>query len=179
MAAFAIRYARALADVIAEANLKVADIQAQLNDFGTAWHESPELREVFLDPSFPAEQKVAILDKLNGRLKMSQQARNFVAVLINHDRLGSFDEVMVEFGHEMYRRMGIAEVEVTTARKLDDAERRALEEQVAGLTKKQVTATFHEDSSLVGGAIVRVGSTVYDGSVRGRLDRLKDQLTAS
>jgi F-type H+-transporting ATPase subunit delta len=179
MAAFAARYARALVEVVAEAHLNASEIESQLGDFGAAWHESAELREVFLDPTFPAEQKVAILDKLNGRLKMSKQARNFIAVLIDHDRLGAFDEVVEEFGREMNRRLGISEVEVTTARALDQSERGALEAQVAALVKSQVSATFHEDSSLVGGVIVRVGSTVYDGSVRGRLERLEEQLASS
>jgi F-type H+-transporting ATPase subunit delta len=179
MAAFAVRYARALVEVVAEAHLNAAEIESQLGDFGAAWHESAELREVFLDPTFPAEQKVAILDKLNGRLKMSKQARNFIAVLIDHDRLGAFDEVVEEFGREMNRRLGISEVEVTTARTLDKSERSALEAQVAALVKTKVSATFHEDSSLVGGVIVRVGSTVYDGSVRGRLERLEEQLASS
>jgi len=179
MPAFAARYARALADVVTEAHLNPEDVQSQLGDFGAAWHESAGLREILLDPTFPVEEKVAVLDKLNARLGMGQQARNFVAVLINHNRLDAFDEIMAEFRHEMNRRLGISEVEVTTARKLDDAQRRAVEAQVAGLTTARVIANFHEDSSLMGGVMVRVGSTVYDGSVRGQLDRLEEQLAAS
>ena len=179
MSAFASRYARALSDVILEAHLNAADVQRQLGDFAAAWHESADLREVFLDPSFPAEQKVAILDKLNTRLGLAPQVRNFIAVLINHDRMSAFDEVLTEFHREINQRLGISEVEVTTARKLDDAERRQLEVQVSSLTSTQVQATFHEDSALIGGVIVRVGSTVYDGSVRGRLNKLKEQLVAS
>jgi F-type H+-transporting ATPase subunit delta len=179
MAAFAARYARALADVVLEAHLNPAEIQRQLGDFQAAWHESADLREIFLDPSFPAVQKVEILDKLNTRLGMSQQARNFLAVLINHDRLHALDEVIAEFRHEMNTRLGISEVVVTTARTLDENERRTLEAQVGELTKTRVSATFHEDATLLGGVVVRVGSTVYDGSVRGRLDRLKEQLAAS
>lgn len=179
MPAFAARYARALADVIGEAHLNPVDVENQLGDFGAAWHESAGLREVLLDPSFPVEQKIAILDKLNARLGMAQQARNFIAVLIDRDRLDAFDEIIAEFRREMNRRLGISEVQITTARKLDDAERAAVEAQVAGLTKTRIIANFHEDSSLVGGVIVRVGSTVYDGSVRGQLDRLEEQLAAS
>jgi F-type H+-transporting ATPase subunit delta len=179
MAAFAARYARALADVVTEAHLNATDIQNQLNDFGAAWHESAGLREIQLDPTFPVNEKIAVLDKLNARLGMGPQARNFVAVLIDHNRLDGFDEIMVAFRREMNQRLGISEVEVTSARKLDDAERRAVEAQVAGLTKSRIIANFHEDSSLIGGVLVRVGSTVYDGSVRGQLDRLEEQLAAS
>jgi len=179
MPAFAARYARALADVIADVHLNPVDVENQLGDFGAAWHESMGLREVLLDPSFPVEEKITILDKLNARLEMGRQTRNFIAVLIDRDRLHAFDEIVAEFRREMNRRLGISEVEVTTARKLDDAERAAVEAQVADLTKTRISAKFHEDSSLIGGVIVRVGSTVYDGSVRGRLDRLEEQLAAS
>ena len=179
MSAFAARYARALADVVLEEHLKAEDVQNQLNDFAAAWHVSAGLREVFLDPSFPSEQKVAILDKMNARLGMSPQARNLIAVLINHGRIHALDEVLAEFRHEMNVRLGISEVLVTTARALDEQERREVEANVAEMTKSQVSATFHEDASLLGGVIVRVGSTVYDGSVRGRLNRLKEELATS
>lgn len=179
MAAFTARYARALADVVFEAHLKPEEAQSQLNDFAAAWRESADLREVFLDPSFPAAQKVGILDKLNTRLKMSQQVRNFIAVLINHDRLEAFDEVLTDFRHEMNTRLNIAEVEVTTARKLDENERKSLEAQVAEITKSAISAKFREDASLVGGVVIRIGSSVYDDSIRGRLNRLKEQLVAS
>jgi F-type H+-transporting ATPase subunit delta len=179
MAAFTARYARALADVVFEQRLRPEEVQSQLNDFAAAWHESADLREVFLDPSFPATQKVAILDKLNTRMNMSQPIRNFIAVLINHDRMESLDEVLADFKHEMNTRLNIAEVEVTSARALDENERRSLEAQVAEMTKSTISAKFREDPSLVGGVIVKVGSTVYDDSVRGRLNRLKEQLVAS
>jgi F-type H+-transporting ATPase subunit delta len=183
MAAFTARYARALADVIFDSKaghgLKPEEAQSQLNDFDAAWHESADLREVFLDPSFPVAQKVAILDKLNTRLKMSQPVRNFIAVLINHDRLEALDEVLADFRQEMNARLNIAEVEVTSARKLDEHERRSLEARVAGMANSSISAKFREDPSLVGGVMVRIGSTVYDDSVRGRLNRLKEQLVAS
>jgi F-type H+-transporting ATPase subunit delta len=176
MSAFASRYARAFTDVILEAHLNPADVRGQLGDFTAAWHESADLREVFLDPSFPVDQKVAILDKLNARLGMAAQVRNFIASLVQHDRMSDYDEIVREFRHELNRRLGISEVEVTTARPLGAAERRQLEAQVAGLTGTQVQAAFHEDESLLGGAIVRIGSTVYDGSVRGRLSQLRSEL---
>jgi F-type H+-transporting ATPase subunit delta len=179
MAVFTARYARALADVVFEERLRPEEVQSQLNDFAAAWRESADLREVFLDPSFPAAQKVAILDKLNTRLNMSQPVRNFIAVLINHDRMEALDEVLADFRSEMNTRLNIAEVEVTSARRLDEDERRSLEAQIGEMTKSAISAKFREDSSLVGGVIVKVGSTVYDDSVRGRLNRLKEQLVAT
>jgi F-type H+-transporting ATPase subunit delta len=178
MASFVSRYARAFADVIFEAKLDAKSVQRQLADFGGAWHESRELREFFLDPSFPVDQKVALLDKLNAKLKMAQQTRNFIAVLIRNDRIVGLDDVLAEFRREINQRLGISEAKVISARKLDDQERKELESQIAELTGGTVEAQFEEDSALLGGAVVQVGSTVYDGSVRGRLDRLREELTA-
>jgi F-type H+-transporting ATPase subunit delta len=178
MASFASRYANALADVVFEQKLDAKSVLGQLGDFAGAWHESRELREFFLDPSFPVEQRVALLDKLNAKLKMAPQTRNFIAVLIRNDRIAGFDEVMAEFRREINRRLGISEAKVVSARKLDEQERKELEKDIAELTGGTVEAHFEEDSSLLGGAVVQVGSTVYDGSVRGRLDRLREELTA-
>jgi F-type H+-transporting ATPase subunit delta len=124
------------------------------------------------------DQKVSFLDKLNAKLKMAQQTRNFIAVLIRNDRVAGLDSVIAELRRELNRRLGISEAKVTSARKLDDQERKELEQQIAALTGGTVKAQFEEDSSLLGGAVVQVGSTVYDGSVLGRLDSLREELTA-
>ncbi|MGA7884303.1 MAG: ATP synthase F1 subunit delta [Acidobacteriaceae bacterium] len=179
MASYVSQYARALADVIFEAHLNPKEAQRQLGDFAAAWHESRELREFLLDPSFAVEQKVAVLDKMNATLGMEQQVRNFVAVLIRNGRMGGFGEVVAEFGRELNRRLGIQEAKVTSARPLEDSERRELEAEIARLTGNKVEAQYAVDKSLIGGVVVQAGSTVYDGSVRGRLDRLRQELTAS
>jgi len=178
MASFASRYACALADVLFESHEDPGAAQRHLADFGAAWHESRELRDFYLDPSFPTEQKIAFLDKLNARLRMSPHVRNFLAVLIRNNRLAGFDEVVRDLRREINQRLGISEAKVISARPLDEAERRDLLQQITALTGGQVEADFEEDVSLIGGAVVQVGSTVYDGSVRGRLDRLREVLTA-
>jgi F-type H+-transporting ATPase subunit delta len=177
MASYTSRYAQAFADVVFEKHLDAKDAHRQLTDFAAAWHESRPLREFFLDPSFPVEQKVAFLDKLNERLGMAQTTRNFIAVLIRNGRIGGLHEVLSDFRREINRRLGISEAKVISARKLDEQERRELELRIAGLTGGRVEATYEEDSSLLGGAILEVGSTVYDGSLRGRLERLREELT--
>lgn len=178
MAVFASRYARAFADVILSVKLDPATVDQQLKDFEATWHGSSELREVFENPTIAADRKVAILDKLNQKMGLAQQVRNFLAVLINHGRISSLDEIVEEYRKEMNTRLGISEVQVTTARPLDEKERKDLETQIAQLTGTRIHASFTQDSSILGGAIVRLGSTVYDGSVRGRLDKLKEALIA-
>jgi F-type H+-transporting ATPase subunit delta len=137
------------------------------------------LRELLLNPSIPTKKRVSILDTVNARIGCGPKVRNFLAVLISHERLGALREILEEYRLEMNRRLSISDAEVVTARPLGDQERATLTGQVAQLAGNRVHATFREDKSLIGGAIVRIGSTIYDGSVRGRLERLKERLVPS
>jgi F-type H+-transporting ATPase subunit delta len=180
MAVFAARYARALADVVLNAKLNTTEVEQQLEDFAATFAGSKDLRELLLNPSISAQKRVAILDKINSRVGCGSQVRNFLAVLIRHERLGALGEILEEYRLEMNRRLSISDAEVVTARPLENQERAELEGQVAVLAgHNKVNATFREDKSLIGGAIVRIGSTIYDGSVRGRLERLKERLVSS
>ena len=176
MAAFASRYARAFADVVAEFHLGAPEVDKQLTDFLASWDDSPELREVFGDPSVPIPQKIAVLDAMKGKLKLAPQVRNLLAVLIHNDRIVAVHEVVAEYRAELQRRLGISQAEVITARKLNSEDKAALLGYVTELAKGQVEATFTQDESILGGVVVRIGSTVYDGSVLGRIERLKEVL---
>jgi F-type H+-transporting ATPase subunit delta len=178
MSIFASRYARAFAEAVEDTKLDTAEVDRQLDDFAFAWNESQELRQLFENPVFPAEQKVAILDDLNQKIGLSPVVRNFIAVLISHDRIAAFSEVVSEYRREMDRRQGVLEADIVSARQLGEDERKELEAQVAQLAGGRVKAAYREDKTLLGGVIVTIGSTVYDGSVRGRLDRLKEELVA-
>lgn len=179
MSIFAARYARAFADVVLEARLNAEEVQSQLNDFAATFSGSKDLRELLLNPSIPAQKRVSILDTVNGRVGCGPQVRNFLAVLIRHERLASLNEILEAYRLEMNRRLLISNAEIVTARPLEDQERAQFEEQVAALAGSRVRATFREDKALMGGAIVRIGSTIYDGSVRGRLERLKERLMSN
>jgi len=178
MAAFASRYARAFADVVASAHLDTSAIDGQFNDFLATWDGSRELRDVFENPAIPAPQKVAVLDKMNSKLGLQRELRNLIAVLINNDRIAAIHEVAEAWRAEMQERLGIRQAEIITARELGEQERRLLMEGAAKLAGTQVQATFKLDKDILGGTVVRIGSTVYDGSVRGRLERLREALVA-
>ncbi|MGB8260616.1 MAG: ATP synthase F1 subunit delta [Terracidiphilus sp.] len=178
MAAFVSRYARAFADVVLAAHLDTAALDRQLDDFLGTWEGSAELRELFANPAVAAVQKVAILDKLNARLGMQKELRNLLAVLISNDRIGLVAEVAAAYRSELKERQGIRQVEITTDRALGDGERGKLVASVGRLAGSRIEASFKLDSAILGGAVVRIGSTVYDGSVRGRLERLKEALVA-
>jgi F-type H+-transporting ATPase subunit delta len=179
MSVFAARYARALADVVLEAKLNPAEVLQQLEDFAATFAGSKELREVLLNPSLATTKRVAILDAVNMRIGCGPKVRNFLAVLISRERLASLSEIVEEYRLEMNRRLDISDAEILTARPLQDQERAKIEKEVAELAGTRVNATFLEDKSLIGGAIVRIGSTIYDGSVRGRLERLRERLVSN
>jgi F-type H+-transporting ATPase subunit delta len=178
MAAFVARYARAFADVVAQENLDAAALDRQMNDFLATLEASADLRALFANPAIAAARKVAILDKLNAKLGLQKQLRNLLAVLINNDRIGEVCEVAAAWRAEMQERQGIRPVEIVTARKLGKRESDKLVAGVGRLAGAPIQATFTLDESILGGTVVRIGSTVYDGSLRGRLDRLKEALTA-
>ncbi len=176
MAVFAPRYAHAFAEVAAAKNIDVAVAQQQMRDFADTLKGSPDLHEVLLNPSIPEDQKLRLLDAIAGKLGMFREVRNFIAVIMDHHRLASLDEILAEYDLVTDEGSGIAEAEITTSRPLNDEDRNTLEQQVAQLAGGRVRASYHEDAALLGGAIVRIGSTVYDGSVRAQLQQLKAKL---
>jgi F-type H+-transporting ATPase subunit delta len=178
MPAFVSRYASAFADVVTAAKLPADAIDRQFADFLATWDGSPELRTFFINPAIPAAQKIAILDKLNVKLGLQKELRNLIAVLIANDRVGHVAEVAAAWRRILQEQLGIRSAEIVTARELSKDERDALVAEAAKLAGAKIDASFKLDKSILGGAVVRIGSTVYDGSVRGRLDRLKEALTA-
>jgi F-type H+-transporting ATPase subunit delta len=178
MAAFVARYARAFLDVVTDAKLDAVAIDGQLTDFLATWNGSKELREFFLNPAVPTIQKVGFLDTLNKKLKLRKELRNLLAVLINNDRIGQVDEVAAVYRKLLQDQLGIRQAEIVTAREISASERDALMAEVGKLAGARIDASFRLDAAILGGTVVRIGSTVYDGSVRGRLDRLKEALTA-
>lgn len=176
MAAFVSHYARALADVVLQAKLDTAAVDRQINDFLAAWDSSSALREVFENPAVSEAQKLAVLDKMNAKLGMVPQVRNFIAILTRNGRAAHVHQVIEAYRTELQERQGIRQAEITTARELSEQERNFLLAGVGQLAGARVQASFKLDRSLVGGTIVRIGSTVYDGSVKGRLERLREEL---
>ena len=178
MAAFVARYARAFADVVTQEKLDTAALDRQMEDFLLTWDASAELRDLFVNPAVAALQKVAVLDKMNAKLGLRKELRNLLAVLINNDRIGDVREVVLAYRAEMQERQGIRSVEIVTARELSEKDRTGLMAGVGKLAGAEIQASFKLDKSILGGTVVRIGSTVYDGSVRGRLERLKEALVA-
>ena len=177
MASVASTYARAFAEVVLSSHLDADRSIAELRTIASLLAESSDLRRVWENPAIPAEQKRRVLDAIVGRDGISKQVRNQVAVLIDHRRVHFLDPVIKQLEKELDARLGFAEAEIISVRKLEDAEKREFEAQVEKLTGKKVRARYEQDASLLGGAVVRVGSTIYDGSVKGQLERMKEAIS--
>jgi F-type H+-transporting ATPase subunit delta len=171
-------YARAFADVVMNKSnlLDPGRMLQELHGIEALFQESDQLRRVMENPSIPGDRKRAVLDAITMKLGTTRQVRNFIAVLTDHRRLPLFSEILKQLEQELDERQGLAEAQVSTVRQLSDAEKQMLEAEITKMTGKGVRARYEQDASLLGGAVVQVGSTIYDGSVKGQLDRIKEQL---
>lgn len=178
MASVTNTYARALADVVFDQHLDPGKTLRDTQSLAQLVASSRELREVWEAPSIPEEQKRALLDAIVAREGISRPVRNFMAVLMDHRRIKFLEPVVTEFEQELDRRMGFVEAQIVSARVLAEPERSRLEAQVEKLTAHKVRARYTQDRSILGGAIIKVGSTIYDGSVKGQLDRIREAISS-
>jgi F-type H+-transporting ATPase subunit delta len=178
VASVASTYARAFADVALSAHLDADRAVGGLREIAGLLAESADLRRVWENPAVPAEQKRRLLDAIVQREGIERHARNLVAVLIDHRRVQFLGRIVEQLKKELDARMGFAEAHITSARELGDTEKRALEAQIEKATGKKVRAQFGLDASLLGGAVVRVGSTIYDGSVKGQLEKIREAISS-
>jgi len=177
MAAITRRYARALADVVQDQKADPRRVEEELRTLSDVVSSAPQLRIVWENPAVEAEEKRAVLDAIVTRIGTARMVRNFIAVLIDHRRIGLLPEIVREVEVELNERLGLAMADVTTARPLDEGQKRALETRVGAVTGRTIRARYETDDSLLGGAVVKVGSTIFDGSIRGQLERLKEELS--
>jgi F-type H+-transporting ATPase subunit delta len=178
MATVTSTYARAFADVVFSQRLDPANILREAEALVALVAESKDLRQVWETPSITAEQKRSVLDAIAGHEQFSRPVRNFMAVLIDHRRVEFLGPIVKQFELELHQRMGFTEAGITSARELSPEEKRSLESDLAKLTGKRVRARYLTDQAILGGAIVRIGSTIYDGSVRGKLERIQVALSS-
>ena len=178
MASVASSYARAFTDVVLSAKLDANRAISELHTLGALLADSADLRRVWENPAIPAEQKRGLLDAIAKRDEISRPVRNLVAVLIDHRRVPFLKSIVQQVEKEINQRLGFAEAQITSARELADSEKRALEGQIEKVTGKKVRAQYGQDATLLGGAMVRVGSTIYDGSVKGQLEKIREAISS-
>jgi len=178
MASVASTYARAFADVVMSGRLDAARSVSGLRAIAGLLSESVDLRRVWENPAVPADQKRGLLDAIVKREGIDKPVRNLVAVLIDHRRVPFLPRIIEQLEKELDARLGLAEAHISSALELGDAEKRNLETQIEKKTGKKVRARYALDSSLLGGAVVRVGSTIYDGSVKGQLEKIREAISS-
>jgi F-type H+-transporting ATPase subunit delta len=169
------RYAEALADV-AMARGQVEQIESELRAFAEMISANRELYEVFASPIISQSDKARVLQALIERARPGQMTANLLATMLRHYRLHHIQAVYQRFRHEINERRGIAIAEITTASAVGEAERDILGRQLQQMTGKRVQLQFKSDPSLIGGVVTRIGSVIYDGSIKTQLQAVKQRL---
>ena len=170
-----LQYANALAD-IALAQGAAAPALKQLADFGALYAESEELRNVLASPGVPREAKHGVIEKLAARMGASKIIRNFLFVVIDHRRSALLPKIIETFEDVVQKRQGIAEAEIASAVELTAAQKKEMAQKITDMTGKRVETKYAVEPGLLGGAVVRIGDTIYDGSLRSRLNELRARL---
>jgi F-type H+-transporting ATPase subunit delta len=173
------RYASALVDVALAPNSGVRPEEAlgQLKAFDAALKESPELRNILASPAVSAQRKRAVIRRLTDVIGAARLARNFLLVMSDHGRVSALSEVIEAFDVLLDERLGYVRADVRSAMELTADERERLAERLGDVAGTKVRLHFSVDPDLIGGVTAKIGSTVYDGSVRGQLaDLIKGYL---
>ena len=177
----ATRYARALVDTVTApgANADPEKVLSQLHSIHELIAESQELRTALGSPAVSPSRKRAVMTRLLEPMGVYKQVRNFVYVLIDHRRADQFASILEAAEQLLDERLGFVRADISSAHELNSAHRAGLEAQVTRIAGKKAKLRFTTDPALIAGVVARVGSTVYDGSVRGQLDRLREKLGRS
>ena len=177
--AVASKYARALADLVVDPAHGL-DPQTAVDELAALERMvsgSAELRNILLSPAVPPPRKRAVVARLAGELNVSRLVRNFLYVIIDHRRTAMLGEIRQAFQALIDERTGWVEAEITVARELGGGDRETVALRLGRLTGKKVRCKFVMNDGLIGGMVARIGSTIYDGSVRGQLETLRLRLT--
>jgi F-type H+-transporting ATPase subunit delta len=178
--ALAGRYANALVQVLFAPNAPLTPEQAvsELRNFDLMVASAPDLKHILNSPAVSRSRKRAVISRVAERAGISQTLRNFLFVVVDRGRPSLLPVLRKNVEAFIDQRRGIARAQVSTAVALSGEEQTAIADELSRVTGKQVKCEFSLDATLLGGVIARVGSTVYDGSVRGKLIALKSRLTA-
>jgi F-type H+-transporting ATPase subunit delta len=170
----AVRYARALLSAIS-APEEAVSVDRFLNELGNAMRE-PDFRDLMLDPALPRSTRKTALADLVQRTGLDERVTNFLSTLIDNNRIGSLPSIAEVFHEEREKAQGIVPAEITTAVPLTDEMKERARAAVEKLTGRKVRLTSRVEPKLIGGAVTRVGSTVYDGSLRTQLAQLRRKM---
>jgi F-type H+-transporting ATPase subunit delta len=169
------RYASALADVVTERK-EEREVQQEIDQWASMIESSPELKEVFANPTVVYDQKQKVLEALIDRTRVRPTTASFLRVLLRNQRLAQLKDVADRFSQVLDERGGVVSANVTTARPLPEDMKNTVRQALMAATGRTVRVSFTTDETIIGGLVARIGSTIYDGSVQSRLDRLSEEL---
>lgn len=176
--AIASRFARALADILVS-NDAANDAVVKLRAFEELQQSSPDLKNILISPAVSGRKKKAAVARFAEQIGFSPLLKNFMYVLIDHRRTAMLGEILTSLESQLDERRGIVRAQVESSRPLDEAQRQQIEAALGRATGKQVFGQYKVDEALIGGLVARVGSRVYDGSVRGQLQAMRVRLVRS
>ena len=171
------RYASALADVLVDRNEEAA-VREELEAWAEMVQQNPLLLEGLTNPTVPYDQKSRVLNELIARTKVRTTTANFLRLVLRNQRFDELTQINAKLSEIMDERSGVVSADVTSARPISEPVKSALEETLQQITNRRVRLNFATDETLLGGIVTRIGSTIYDGSVRSQLDRLKQELAS-
>ena len=169
-------YARALFEAAEEAD-RVDAVSSDLAAIAGAMDDVPELRAFLRNPQIDPAGKAEVLEQLTR--EADELVRNFVRLVAEKGRAGELPEISAELDALVAQAQNRLTVELTTAHELSDAEAKSIVQQIEKASGRTVEATRSVDPSLIGGIVLRIGSHLADGSVRGRLQRLRHELATA
>lgn len=175
--AIALKYARAMADVAFES--KTEDrVLAELQSFAKLLASHAQLREAFENPAIPFSSKRGVLERLAQRLPLSKHVSNFTLIILENNRIRQFDDFAAAFQEVVNQRRGIVRARVHSARDLPEPVKTRLGRAMSEHLGKKVELSYRTDPSLIGGLKLEVGSMIFDGSIRTRLDVIHKKLVS-
>lgn len=170
------RYAAALADVVMASAETTDVVKGELAGLSELFENNSDLQTVFGNPAITHVNKEKVLNSLIAKMGPSRTTANFLHVLLQNGRLADLGEIYDRFLAVLDERSGIVSAEITSARELPAHERTEFEKNLERITGKKVNIAYAINKDIIGGVVTRIGSTVYDGSVRTKLENLKEQL---
>lgn len=170
-----INYATALIETL-DSDAAVDQVAQDLENFQALIKELPALARVLDYPGMPLDQRTGILGEALDKMSPHPTTRRFLSMVVEKGRVQELASIVEAFQRMRDTRRGVTRAEVVTSVPVGDGERRGWEQALARLTGKKVKIEYRTDHKLLGGALARVGSTVYDGSVRKQLARIRGVL---
>ena len=169
------RYARAILALATEQG-QIELVGRELTELSEAWTASPELRDVFTNPEYVASVRKGVLVELLERAAVSPLTRNSVLYINDRNRIVALPSIARAFNEQAERAAGSVRAEVTSAAPLPEAYVAQLQRALEQVTGQRVTIERKTDPNLIAGVVTRVGDHVFDGSIRTRLNGLKESL---